>query len=53
MATFFTVRVSVWCVDCLDWLRSVEFVCECLVCGRFGVATFCTVCLGVSGVWTV
>jgi hypothetical protein len=34
MVTFCTVFVgSVWCVDCLVWLRSVQLVYECLMCG--------------------
>jgi len=54
VARFCTFCVgSVLCVDCLVWLRSVQFVYECLMWGVFEVARFCTVCVRVSDMWSV
>ena len=49
----YSLCASVWCVDCLVWLRSVQFVWEVSGVRNVFVATFCTVCVRVSGVWNV
>jgi hypothetical protein len=40
-------------VDCVMWLQSVQFEWGVYSVGLIGLATFCTVCVRVSGVWTL
>jgi len=43
----------VWCVECCCGYGLYSLCGECLVCGLFGMAKFCTDSVRVSGVWTV